>query len=236
MPPFNPWDIFWTVLKQMWPLLIMSWPLWLLIIAILFFRIMADRLGYEIENFVIRKKFRDGEKWRTGRQMIKWLQEMSPENFEKYVEDMFVRLGYVAKAVGGPNDGGIDVIAEKNGIKYYVQCKRYGNHNEVGVAAIRDFYGALADHLANGKGYFITTSKFTLQAEKFAEDKPIELIDGHRLLDYVRMANGEDHIPEGSVVSLLRCPRCGGELVERMGKYGKFHGCSNFPKCKFTTK
>ena len=29
------------------------------------------------------------------------------------------------------------------------------------------------------------------------------------------------------------CPRCGGELVERNGKYGKFFGCSNYPKCKF---
>lgn len=29
------------------------------------------------------------------------------------------------------------------------------------------------------------------------------------------------------------CPKCGGELVEREGKYGKFIGCSNFPKCRF---
>ncbi len=32
------------------------------------------------------------------------------------------------------------------------------------------------------------------------------------------------------------CPRCGGKLVERNGKYGKFYGCSNYPKCKFTLK
>ena len=29
------------------------------------------------------------------------------------------------------------------------------------------------------------------------------------------------------------CPRCGGHLVERDGKYGKFWGCSNYPKCTF---
>ena len=29
------------------------------------------------------------------------------------------------------------------------------------------------------------------------------------------------------------CPRCGGDLVERKGKYGKFIGCTNYPKCKF---
>ena len=31
-----------------------------------------------------------------------------------------------------------------------------------------------------------------------------------------------------------QCPRCGGELVERQGKYGTFMGCRNYPKCKFT--
>ena len=29
------------------------------------------------------------------------------------------------------------------------------------------------------------------------------------------------------------CPKCGGTLVEREGKYGKFRGCSNYPKCRF---
>ena len=30
------------------------------------------------------------------------------------------------------------------------------------------------------------------------------------------------------------CPRCGGKLVERKGKYGRFWGCSNYPNCKYT--
>ena len=31
------------------------------------------------------------------------------------------------------------------------------------------------------------------------------------------------------------CPRCGGRLVERQGRYGFFFGCSNYPRCKFTS-
>lgn len=31
-----------------------------------------------------------------------------------------------------------------------------------------------------------------------------------------------------------RCPRCGGNLVLRNGKYGKFYGCQNYPRCRFT--
>ena len=33
-----------------------------------------------------------------------------------------------------------------------------------------------------------------------------------------------------------KCPKCGGKLVERNGKYGKFIGCSNYPKCRYTIK
>lgn len=32
------------------------------------------------------------------------------------------------------------------------------------------------------------------------------------------------------------CPECGCVLVERMGKYGKFLGCSSYPYCRYTKK
>ena len=32
------------------------------------------------------------------------------------------------------------------------------------------------------------------------------------------------------------CPKCGGHLIKRNGKYGTFYGCSNYPKCRFTTQ
>ena len=101
------------------------------------------------------------------------------------------------------------------------------------VGDVRNFYGALADHLTNGKGYFITTNKFTLEAEKFADDKPIELIDGYKLVRYIKMAKKDKEEPEKD---LKICPRCGGNLVQRNGKFGPFYGCSNYPKCNYTLK
>lgn len=32
------------------------------------------------------------------------------------------------------------------------------------------------------------------------------------------------------------CPRCGGNLVRRKGKYGDFTGCDNYPRCKYILK
>ncbi|MBR3158040.1 MAG: topoisomerase DNA-binding C4 zinc finger domain-containing protein [Atopobiaceae bacterium] len=44
--------------------------------------------------------------------------------------------------------------------------------------------------------------------------------------DYARDVRAAD---SGTV-----CPWCGSELLERNGKYGKFLGCSSFPRCRFT--
>ena len=33
-----------------------------------------------------------------------------------------------------------------------------------------------------------------------------------------------------------KCPKCGGDLIRRNGKYGSFYGCSNYPKCKYIRK
>lgn len=41
---------------------------------------------------------------------------------------------------------------------------------------------------------------------------------------------------EAEIESVNKCPKCGGKLVKRKGKYGDFVGCSNYPKCKYTTR
>jgi len=30
------------------------------------------------------------------------------------------------------------------------------------------------------------------------------------------------------------CPRCGGLLLTRNGRYGDFIGCENYPECRYT--
>ncbi len=36
--------------------------------------------------------------------------------------------------------------------------------------------------------------------------------------------------------STATCPRCGGSLIVRVGKYGSFKGCSGYPSCRYTQK
>ncbi len=178
---------------------------------------------------IILKRRRDF-KLLSDKKTIKDLQVLNPSEFESYISQLFRSMGYKTRTVGGVSDGGIDVIAEKDGFTHYIQCKKFINR-KVDVGAVRDFYGAIADKVDRGKGYFITTNVFTLDAERFAESKPIELIDRFKLMEYI----GKNNLKlSGASKEAILCPKCDGTLSQKSGKFGNFMGCSNYPKCRYT--
>ncbi len=61
-----------------------------------------------------------------------------------------------------------------------MQCKRY--RGTVGAPIVRDLYGTMVHHGA-GYAYLVTNSTFSEEARIWAAGKPIELIDGRRLVD-----------------------------------------------------
>lgn len=54
---------------------------------------------------------------------------------------------------------------------------------------------------------------------------------------YTRPFNDELSVKENEKVAEKiedrKCPKCGGDLVLRSGRFGQFIGCSNYPKCRF---
>jgi restriction system protein len=164
---------------------------------------------------------------------------MSPSDFEEFVAKMFSALNYRTRLTGGSGDGGIDIAMMKDGRHYIVQCKKFITR-KVNPHDVRDFYGAMGDQHIDGKGFFITTNIFTLEAENFAEGKPIELIDGTRLIELVRQSGvlGQQMNPQNTTSDLKteRCPNCGADLVVRTNSSNgnRFLGCSHYPNCKFT--
>lgn len=70
------------------------------------------------------------------------------------------------------------------------------------------------------------------------------------IYDRLNQLNIKDKKENGKHIKLLKqqvrerreiekakvCPKCGNILVKRKGQYGKFYGCSNFPKCRYTLK
>lgn len=124
-------------------------------------------------------------------ELLQRLLAAPPRFFEKVVVDLIVALGYgstekdASEALGGAGDGGVDGVIREDRLGLdliYVQAKRY-TEAAVTPEQIRSFAGALDDKGAR-KGVFITTSRFSAEAERFAarqQMKRIVLIDGERL-------------------------------------------------------
>ena len=63
------------------------------------------------------------------------------------------------------------------------------------------------------------------------EELPLLLPD---VAEYEPTDNGESPLAKITDWVNCKCPKCGGILVPRKGKFGSFLGCSNYPKCTFT--
>jgi Restriction endonuclease len=109
------------------------------------------------------------------------------EEFEHLVRELFAKIfsgdGAEVHVTQASRDGGVDAIALDpdpiKGGKIVIQAKRYTN--TVGVSAVRDLYGTVVNEGAN-RGILVTTSNYGPDAYKFAQGKPLTLLNGSNLL------------------------------------------------------
>ena len=117
------------------------------------------------------------------------LSSLTPESFEEFVAELFEMLDFEVEKVGGSGDQGADLrLRRRDGLVAVVQCK-YHKQSLVGSPELQKFLGTI-HHTRSQKGFFVTTSTFTLAAEKFAALNPIELLDGPRLVELIHQALG----------------------------------------------
>ena len=111
-------------------------------------------------------------------------QNLSPYQFEEFIEDLFEQLGYDARKTPNSGDFGIDVIANSRDQKIAVQAKRHKSSNKVGSPTVRDTLGSI-HRVDADKAIVITTSTFTRPAFQQARNSPIELWDRKKLRQVV---------------------------------------------------
>ena len=63
-----------------------------------------------------------------------------------------------------------------------------------------------------------------------------DLKDINQIIDNTELLDCSGHVFDYDNANKKRCPECGGQLLEKDGKYGKFVGCSNYPKCKYSRR
>ncbi len=113
---------------------------------------------------------------------IYYIDSLEGLEFEEYFSKILNILGYDSCSTQASGDYGIDVIAEKDGIKYGFQCKLY-NQN-VGNKAVQEAY--------SGKSFYnchvaivVTNNYFTKGAINQAEKNNVVLWDRDKLIEII---------------------------------------------------
>ncbi|BBE42448.1 Mrr restriction system protein [Conexivisphaera calida] len=124
--------------------------------------------------------------------LLQRVKELSPDAFERLIIKVISALGYgggedeMARQLGRPGDQGVDgeILEDPLGFdRVYLQAKRYGDE-PVRASQVREFLGALSQKNAH-KGVLITTSSFTEDARRAAEEDrqhKVVLLDGEDLV------------------------------------------------------
>ena len=117
--------------------------------------------------------------------------------------------------------------------KYLVQCKQWKVY-KVGVATVRELYGAMAAEGAVG-GFVVASGEFTEDAKRFADGRAIELVSTKLVLSMIGETRDAGYQRTRSQTT-PDCPKCGKPMVKRTAKRGgnsgsMFWGCSQYPAC-----
>lgn len=103
-------------------------------------------------------------------------ENMEGHEFEYFCADLLKQKGFVdVEVTKGSGDYGIDILAEKEGITYAIQCKRYTA--PVGVKAVQEAYAG-RDYYDRMVGAVMTNQYFTAPAVEAAKKLKILLWDG----------------------------------------------------------
>ena len=183
------------------------------------------------------RSFKRGELLK-GQTSISAVRSLSWRAFEELVGEAYRRHGYSVTGNSGPGaDGGVDIVARKDGETTLIQCKQWRGQ-QVGVRIVREMFGLLhaerADHV-----HIVTTGSFTDEAKEFAQGKPILLIDGPLVLEFVKVAQSQTLPTLTNPQQKMVCPQCGSDMVVRTARTGsrvgnQFWGCVRFPSCQGT--
>ena len=106
---------------------------------------------------------------------VQELDEIEGHDFEYYCADLLKKRGFVEVVVTkGSGDYGVDVLAEKDGVTYGIQCKAYAT--PVGVKAVQEAYAG-KEYYDRMVGAVLTNQYFTKPAVEAAKKLKILLWD-----------------------------------------------------------
>ena len=97
----------------------------------------------------------------------------SGEEYERYVAEKLEEKGfYNVRLTPSSGDYGVDILAEKGGVKFAFQCKHYSH--PVGVKAVQEIYAGCRKY-GMERPVVVANTRFTPNAETLADDLGVSL-------------------------------------------------------------
>ena len=114
---------------------------------------------------------------------------MEGHAFEEWCADLLKRNGFSSVEVTpGSGDQGVDITAEKDGLKYAVQCKRYAS--DLGNTPIQEVVAGKAFYRCNVAAV-MTNQHFTSGAKELASINGVLLWDRETIIDMLKQEKSE---------------------------------------------
>lgn len=130
--------------------------------------VMGIIIAVVVGTFLLTKSYRK-------KCEVKELDEIEGHDFEYYCAELLKKRGFVDVTVTkGSGDYGVDVLAEKDGVTYGIQCKAYAT--PVGVKAVQEAYAG-KEYYDRMVGAVLTNQYFTKPAVEAARKLKILLWD-----------------------------------------------------------
>ena len=141
-------------------------------------------------------------------------EDMEGKDFEDYCADLLEAKGFEnVETTPDSHDFGVDLIADKDGISYAIQCKCYSA--PVGIKAVQEAYAG-KDYYGSMVAVVMSNQRFTKTAVEFASRLNVILWDG----DHVMKLIHEVAVPEKGNI---RQQSAGGR-VRKLAKRRKYIG------------
>ena len=100
---------------------------------------------------------------------------MDGRDFEFFCAELLEKRGFLeVEVTKGSGDNGVDILAEKDGVTYAIQCKRY--EEPIGVKAVQEAYAG-RDYYDRMVGVVMANQYFTKNAVDMAKKLKIMLWD-----------------------------------------------------------
>jgi restriction system protein len=99
--------------------------------------------------------------------------DMTPQEFERYCASVLRERKWDARVTQASGDQGVDIVADKRGLRIVIQCKKYSK--PVGNRAVQEIVAGIA-HRDAQRGVVVATNGYTSSAKKLAASNEVLLL------------------------------------------------------------